>query len=146
VYSGAVAGQAYQTNGGGANYLCMSNQPTYLNFTAGTQGWLSQLFRTEYKTINAQLNATYNSLHNFEMPCAVCQSQPTRMYSFVQHGNTNCPAGFFTDFMCVLRVFVHPYLPLLITTVCVCVCVCVCLCMYVCVCVILFFFVCLFVG
>ena len=49
VYSGRAAGSWYGNTGGGANYLCMPNDPDYSTYNPGVQGH-SPLYGTEYET------------------------------------------------------------------------------------------------
>jgi len=107
-----MGGQSYNSGGGGAGYLCLSNVPQYLQVTAGSQG-ASLIYRTEYETAAARLTATWTALQNWEAPCVVCQAPTGRGYrylslslailfntsrSFMQPGKANCPSGFGTDY------------------------------------------------
>ena len=48
VYSGIVAGSAWNKAGGGVDYLCAPKIPKYLKYRAGVQGY-SILLGTEYE-------------------------------------------------------------------------------------------------
>ena len=45
-----LAGSYYNKNRGGANYLCLPEQPENLTYTAGRQGGRAYLYGTEYET------------------------------------------------------------------------------------------------
>ena len=71
VYSGRAAGSWFGNTGGGANYLCMPNDPDYSTYNPGVQDH-SPLYGTEYETPpHIALPGVYN--HN--VPCAVCCTQ-----------------------------------------------------------------------
>ena len=67
-YAGRAAGTWYTHGGGGANYLCLPEQPQYSTYTAGVQGLRSYLYGTEYETSDGPLR----SVNNHNVPCAVC--------------------------------------------------------------------------
>jgi len=97
VYTGRMAGQSFNSNGGGAGYLCLSPNPGYLDATAGSQSPSSALYEVEYETANT-LNQAWTDKNNFEAPCVICQSPSGMSYSFVQPGRATCPSGFTTDY------------------------------------------------
>ena len=47
VYAGRAGGSHQFSSGGGANYLCMPNDPDYLRHQSGVQGW-SYVYGAEY--------------------------------------------------------------------------------------------------
>ena len=53
--------------GGAANYLCMPDDPDYLSYQSGVQGY-SYVYRVEYWTYEGPLRA----VHDHNVPCAVC--------------------------------------------------------------------------
>ena len=61
----------YTHSGGGANYLCLPEQPQYSTYTAGTQAGRAYLYGAEYQTGGAD-NGPLRSLHKCNVPCAVC--------------------------------------------------------------------------
>ena len=68
LYAGRAAGSYYRESGGGANYLCLPEQPENSTFTAGSQGGRAYLYGAEFETSNGPLNSVYNHI----VPCAVC--------------------------------------------------------------------------
>ena len=67
VYSGRVAGSSYAEDGGGADMLCLPDDPQYLNCTADTVQGHSPLIGAEFHTWVARPDL---GLQN--CPCAVC--------------------------------------------------------------------------
>ena len=66
VYEGLAGGSdQYSVHGGGANYLCLPNDPEYLNNEKPS--YYSSLFRAEY-----QNPIPPSTLHDHNVPCAVC--------------------------------------------------------------------------
>ena len=62
VYAGRAGGSWYSLTGGGANYLCMPNDPNYLQYSPGVKG-LSPVHGVEYadgrrRTIQSKLLKT----------------------------------------------------------------------------------------
>ena len=74
LYSGITGGSFYTHTGGGANYLCMPQDPEYsttLTYRAGVQDD-SYIYSTEY-------HSPRQGTSNHNVPCAVCyvSSRPT---------------------------------------------------------------------
>ena len=65
VYSGRAAGTHYETQGGAANHLCLPDDPDYLQYTSGTQGY-SHITGVEYRFHPSP------SVTDHNVPCAVC--------------------------------------------------------------------------
>ena len=68
VYAGRAAGGRYIYKGGGANRLCLPNDPNYLQYRSGYQTERDYLYGSEYETSGGPLSA----FHNQNVPCAVC--------------------------------------------------------------------------
>ena len=86
VYAGRAGGSWFSHTGGGANYLCMPNDPDYLTYQPGVQGW-SYVYGTEYETGGTPLKA----VHNHNVPCAVCYAS-TRVAVTMIPAKTQCPS------------------------------------------------------
>ena len=85
VYAGRAGGSWYSHTGGGANYLCMPNDPDYLQYTPGVQGF-SPVYGAEYETWGGPLPSFH---HN--VPCAVCYAS-TRVAVTMIPAKTQCPS------------------------------------------------------
>ena len=70
VYTGRAAGTHYNVQGGTNDYLCLPQEPEYMDFTPGAQGW-SPIYGAEYETHGAPLNAAADQ----NVPCVVCNSE-----------------------------------------------------------------------
>jgi len=67
LYAGRAGGTFHNHKGGAANYLCMPDDPDYLHYRSGVQGY-NPVYGAEYETFGHPLSAVNN--HN--VPCAVC--------------------------------------------------------------------------
>ena len=89
VYSGRVGGPHY-TQGGGANFLCLPDDPEYeLPYIPGVQGY-SYIYGTEYEH-------GIGSKHNQNIPCAVCCT-PNKTTSLMIPAKVNCPSGWTREY------------------------------------------------
>ena len=70
VYAGRAAGSHYQTKGGTSDYLCLPDEPQYLNYKRGVQR-NSPLHGAEYDVF---VNEPLHAFHDYNVPCAVCHS------------------------------------------------------------------------
>ena len=86
VYAGRVGGTYYSQKGGAANYLCMPDDPDYLSYTPGVQGY-SYVYGAEYKTGGGPLRAVVQ--HN--AACAVCYAS-TRVAVTMIPAKSQCPS------------------------------------------------------
>ena len=93
-YEGRMVGST-PTRGGGANHLCLSNSPTFLAYTRGSQTWRATLHGTEYETDRVAVGP-FESLHNHNVPCAVCYVN--RSASIMIPGQTTCPASWTIEY------------------------------------------------
>ncbi len=87
VYAGRAAGAFFVHRGGGSNYLCLTDNPDFLNTTPGHQGLRSHLYGAEYQ---ADANPpAFASMTNHNVPCALCHT-PTRGSTIMIPGRTTC--------------------------------------------------------
>ena len=83
VYAGIVGGMAHRAErGGGADFLCMTNDPIYLGYQSGVQGH-SVIVGAEYNSIVGGAMANHNA------PCAVCMA--TTKSSHLDPRNVSMP-------------------------------------------------------
>ena len=91
VYAGRT-GSSYYTKGGGANYICMPNDPQYtLTWRPGSQGH-SHVYGTEYETPPPGYN-----VHQHDALCAVCYV-PTKHTTVMIPAHTSCPTGWTREY------------------------------------------------
>ena len=96
LYAGRAAGSYYNEKGGGANYLCLPEQPQYSNYTAGTQSGQAFLYGAEYQTRN-NANSPLHSLHDHNVPCAVCYTS-TRETVLMIPAQLSCPSSWTREY------------------------------------------------
>ena len=93
VYSGFAAGGAHDHGGSGANTLCLTSAPTWLNFSDVNQNG-ALVYGTEYETAGYGLaSATpFNTLNDANAPCAVCLDTSADIELMIP-GTAACPSG-----------------------------------------------------
>ena len=90
VYAGRT-GASWNSDGGAANYLCMTNDPQYtLQYRAGAQQY-SKVFGAEYEFPVGASHQQYNA------PCAVCYL-PTMNTVIMIPAKTSCPSGWTREY------------------------------------------------
>ena len=73
VYAGRVGGTYYSTSGGGAEKLCLPNNPDYVPGTSGLLTVKGEITHAEYEFHSGP----NTNVFNHDVPCAVCHV-PTR--------------------------------------------------------------------
>ncbi len=97
VYKGLAAGTHYDHTGGGANYLCTTEdpKPQYLSSTipkySANDITLSYLYGAEYEA------PVFGSLHNHNVPCAVCFTSQ-RSSKLMIPGRITCPQSWTEEY------------------------------------------------
>ena len=95
VYKGLAAGTEHVQTGGGANYLCTTEQPQYLSSTipkySANDFALSYLYGVEYQLPG------FSSLHDHNVPCAVCYSSQ-RSSKLMIPGRITCPQSWTEEY------------------------------------------------
>ena len=97
LYAGRAAGSWYSQSGGGANYLCLPEQPQYSTYTAGTQSGRAYLYGAEYQTGNSYANSPLRSFNNHNVPCAVCYTS-TRETVVMIPARLTCPSSWTREY------------------------------------------------
>ena len=95
LYSGRAAGSFYNEQGGGANYLCLPDDPDFLSYTSGAQNYRAHLYGTEYQAVNTP--PAFGSMTNHNVPCAVCYT-PTRGTMIMIPAKTTCPTSWTREY------------------------------------------------
>ena len=95
LYSGRAGHGGTQKGhkGGAANYLCLPDDPDYLQYQPGTQG-ISHISGVEYVLSHPSLSTITN--HN--APCAVCYVA-TRCVALMIPAKTRCPANWTLEYV-----------------------------------------------
>ena len=97
LYSGRAAGSWYKHQGGGANYLCLPEQPQYSTCTAKMQDGRAYLYGAEYQTGRPVENGPLRSLSNFNVPCAVCYTS-TQIAVVMIPAQITCPSSWTREY------------------------------------------------
>ena len=85
VYAGRAAGTHHNAQGGAANYLCLPEDPDYLQYLAGVQG-RGLVYGAEYQPHGGPLG----SVMEHDVPCAVCATSAREMVVMIP-AKTQCP-------------------------------------------------------
>ena len=88
VYSGRAGGTFYNKQGGAANHLCLPEDPDYLQFLAGVQGY-SPVYGAEYETHGA---TPLGAVAEHNIPCSVCYTS-ARVTALMIPAKTRCPSS-----------------------------------------------------
>ena len=94
VYYGRAGGTFYNNQGGGAETLCLPDDPDYISDPRSTSASsVSYLYGAEYETANGP----YHDLHNQNVPCAVCFAS-TRAAMIMVPAKTECPSSWTREY------------------------------------------------
>ncbi len=94
VYKGLAAGTPHSHTGGGANYLCITEEPEYDSHNEpqiGNTFYTSYLYGSEYQDV------VFKSLHDQNVPCAVCHTSQ-RSSKLMIPGKTTCPQSWTEEY------------------------------------------------
>ena len=108
LYAGRAAGSSYTEKGGGANYLCLPEQPQYSTYTAGTQVGRAYLYGTEYETGGIYANSPLQPLHDRNVPCAVCYTSARETVVMIP-ARLTCPSSWTREYYGYLMTEKYDY-------------------------------------
>ncbi|XP_003385176.1 PREDICTED: short-chain collagen C4-like [Amphimedon queenslandica] len=91
LYEGITGGEAYNSPGGGANYVCLHKDPQYLS--SHTPPYSGFMYGTEYEWSNGIF--TGRDQHN--APCAVCYTS-TKSVKLMIPARTSCPSSWTMEY------------------------------------------------
>ena len=94
LYSGRAGGTPLQIIGGGANYLCLPNDPDHLPYERGVQG-NSYVAGVDYYYAGFP---SLSSLNSHNAPCAVCYVA-TRSVAVMVPAKTQCPTDWTVEYV-----------------------------------------------
>ena len=93
VYAGTAAGTPYNHKGGGANLLCLPNNPSYSSYSPGT----ATRYNARLGPVEVHPRVTIGSLDfNENIPCAVCRT--TRPTTMMLPATIYCPSGWTREY------------------------------------------------
>ena len=97
LYNGRAGGSWYSQKGGASNYLCLAEDPDYLQFTPGVQDW-SPVHGANYRVSGPYSSSRFGHLHNRDVPCAVCHTT-TRTTVLMIPAKTQCPQSWIREYI-----------------------------------------------
>ena len=97
VYSGRAGGSSWRKTGGATNYLCMPDNPDYLQFASAIQG-PSYVYGVEYEPSGGQPLNVQPNVHAHNVPCAVCMAV-SRCSLLMIPAKTQCPTNWTTEYV-----------------------------------------------
>ncbi len=92
VYAGRAGGTRYNVEGGASNYICLPDNPQYLSYQAGVQGY-SLIHGTEFETFDQPLGSFFQ--HN--VACSVCFVS-SRSVQLMIPARYECPTGWTREY------------------------------------------------
>ena len=93
VYEGRAGGTLYSHKGGGANYLCLPEDPEYSEYQPGDYG-SSYMHGAEYE---AWRSGPLNDIDDHNVPCAVCYTS-SRVSVLMLPAKTTCPSNWILEY------------------------------------------------
>ena len=97
LYAGRAAGSHFNERGGGANRICLPEQPQYSTYTAGTQIGRAFLYGVEYLTAGTNDNGPLRSVHFHNAPCAVCYTFSRSIVVMIP-ARLSCPSSWTREY------------------------------------------------
>eukprot|EP00058_Branchiostoma_floridae_P013328 XP_002598816.1 hypothetical protein BRAFLDRAFT_74507 [Branchiostoma floridae] len=95
-FVGIAGGSFYAHSGGGANYVCLPKEPEWGVFTDGNQG-TAYMAGAEYELIDGNNPFQGTSLHDHDVPCAVCHVA-SRGSKLMIPARLSCPSGWTREY------------------------------------------------
>ncbi|XP_078698445.1 uncharacterized protein LOC144925972 isoform X3 [Branchiostoma floridae x Branchiostoma belcheri] len=96
VYNGYAGGTQYNQPGGGTNYQCLPTDPQWGRYQDGVQGYKAYMYGAEYQ-LHSNVPFGSTSLHNNNVPCAVCYV-PTRGSKLMIPARNTCYSGWTREY------------------------------------------------
>ena len=97
MYSGRAGGSLWSKTGGATNYLCMPDNPDYLQFDSRVQG-SSYVYGVEYDLVIGQPLHVQPDVDGHNVPCAVCMAV-SRCSLLMIPAKTQCPTNWTTEYV-----------------------------------------------
>ena len=94
---GRAGGSWYRETGGATNYLCMPDNPDYLQYDSDVQG-LNYVYGVEFDMASGQPLRVNPDVDDHNAPCAVCMAV-SRCSLLMIPGKTSCPVSWTTEYV-----------------------------------------------
>lgn len=101
IYKGYAVGPHYNHVGSGGNFLCLADNPQWLNHVSGHNGYI---YGVEYEIFNDNNNVfSYannggNAIRDQPAPCVSCYALDRSAMVMIP-GRTECPTGWYKEYM-----------------------------------------------
>ena len=95
IHTGVAGGSWYNHPGGGANYLCLTREPQWGNFSAGAEAARGLLYGAQYHDLDSVYPG--KGLWDNDVPCAVCRPRHRSTVMMIP-GRFQCPAGWTREY------------------------------------------------
>ena len=93
LYKGKAARSSWDQTGGGANYICLPDEPEFLSYTPGISEHQSYIYGAEYDAYGGPFSP--RNEHN--VPCVVCYVS-TRVSYLMIPAKITCPKTWTTEY------------------------------------------------
>ena len=103
VYAGAMVGSQYP-QAGTAEYLCLHNDPQFLETSPGQQEHRTKLYGTEYEPVSSP--PAFLDMRRHEAPCSVCYT-PSRSTKITIPGRITSPDSWTREYYGYLMGAMH---------------------------------------
>ena len=97
VYSGRAGGSLWNSPGGATNYLCMPDDPDYLQYAAVSQGY-NYVYGVEFNPASGQPFHVQPNVYAHNVPCAVCMAV-SRCSLLMIPAKTQCPTSWTREYV-----------------------------------------------
>ena len=94
LYLGFTAGGHYKHKGGGAEYICLPNQPKYAKYTDTFES-AGGIYGAEYEV--SSFNPFDRNVHEHDAPCVVCYIR-SRGTQLIIPARNDCPHGWTEEY------------------------------------------------
>ncbi|KAI8520390.1 hypothetical protein Bbelb_001440 [Branchiostoma belcheri] len=108
IYSGVAGGEWYDNTGGGTNYQCLPTDPQWGRYQDGVQGNKAYMYGAEYQLFSSTVPFGSTSLHDDDVPCAVCYV-PTRGSKLMIPARNTCYSGWTREYHGYLMAEYHDH-------------------------------------
>ena len=95
LYKGKAAGSSHDQPGGGANYICLPDEPEFLPYIPGASQYQSYIYGTEYEAYDN--SGPLKHLQDRNVPCVVCYVS-TRISYLMIPAKITCPKTWTTEY------------------------------------------------
>ncbi len=92
VYAGRAGGSRFNVEGGASNYICLPDNPQYLDYQAGVQGY-SLIYGTEFESEEQPLSSVFQQ----NVACAVCYASNRSVHLMIP-ARYECPTGWTREY------------------------------------------------